>query len=288
MTTIQQLKAFGEEIGLTGSDLANFIKDQQTAEREEREKERIHQKLLAEAQATEAEKERQFQVYKASEAEKERQFELEKLKMETNKEAQTYARDVELERIALQVKKEAMEFDLSKLAAGNRQHDDNNIGVKPGIFGKVPRMPHFDEEHDFMDSYLSRFERFAESQKWKRDDWATYLSALLKGRALDVYARLPVDQANDYDHLKEALLKRYRLSAEGFKMRFRSSKPDTGETPLQFLTRLDNYLQRWIELAKVEQTYEGLKALIVQEQYLSVCSKELALFLKERTPTTIT
>jgi len=30
-------------------------------------------------------------------------------------------------------------------------------------FGKAPKMPYFDEKRDFMDSYLSRFERFSTS-----------------------------------------------------------------------------------------------------------------------------
>ena len=61
-----------------------------------------------------------------------------------------------------------------------------------------------------------------------------------------------------------------------------------GETPSQFLTRLDNYLERWIELAKVTKSYEGLKTLIVQEQYLSTCPKEMAMHLKERRLETLT
>jgi len=148
--------------------------------------------------------------------------------------------------------------------------DEGSIGR---AVGKAPKMPYFDKERDFMDSYLGRFERFSEIQKWKREHWAMYLSALLKGRALDVYSRMPPDQANDYDGLKAALLKRYLLSADGFKKRFRSAKPEAGETPSQFLTKIDNYLERWIELAKVTKSYEGLKTLIVQEQYLSTCPK---------------
>ena len=31
--------------------------------------------------------------------------------------------------------------------------------------GKAPKMPYFDEKRDFMDSYLSRFERFATCQR---------------------------------------------------------------------------------------------------------------------------
>jgi len=37
-TTIQQLKEIGEAMGLTGLELATFIKEQQILEREEREK----------------------------------------------------------------------------------------------------------------------------------------------------------------------------------------------------------------------------------------------------------
>jgi len=153
--------------------------------------------------------------------------------------------------------------------------------------GKAPKMPYFDEERDFMDSYLGRFERFATCQRWNRADWALYLSALLKGRALDVYSILPAEQANNYDQLKAALLKRYQLSADGFKRRFRSAKPESGETPTQFLTRIGNYLQRWIELANAEKSFDGLKTLMIQEQYLSVCPKEMAMHLKEGKPKSI-
>ena len=66
-----------------------------------------------------------------------------------------------------------------------------------------------------MDSYLHRFKHYATAQLWK-EVWATHLSALLKGRALDVYALLPVEKALDYNELKKALLKRYELTEDGF------------------------------------------------------------------------
>jgi len=91
---------------------------------------------------------------------------------------------------------------------------------------------------------------------------------------------LPADQANNYGQLKASLLKRCQLSADGFKKRFRTAKPEFGETPTQFLTRIGNYLQRWIELAKTEKTFDGLKTLMIQEQYFSVCPKEMAMHLK--------
>ena len=41
-------------------------------------------------------------------------------------------------------------------------------------------------------------------------------------------------------------------------------------------------------MAKVTKSYEGLKTLIVQEQYLSTCPKEMAMHLKEGKPKTLT
>ena len=263
MTSLQKLKEFGESIGLKGEALHTFIKEQQAEERAAR---------VLEREKIENDKER---------AEKEKTLELEKLKLQ-----------IEQQKLEQQAKEKENEHELKRLKLDKQRYcgDDDDDSSRPALlFGKtkMPKMPFFDENIDCMDSYLNRFERFADAQGWKEDSLAMCLSALLRGKALDVYSRLPPDQANDYDSLKQALLKRYQLSEDGFKRKFRTAKPDVGEPPAQFLTRLASYLQRWVELAKVEQTFEGLAALIIREQYLSVCPQDLALFLKERMPTDI-
>ena len=49
-----------------------------------------------------------------------------------------------------------------------------------------PKLPYFDESKYKMDTYLIRLEKYATANEWKKSNWATYLSKLLKGRALDV------------------------------------------------------------------------------------------------------
>ena len=56
---------------------------------------------------------------------------------------------------------------------------------------------------------VEQFERFATAQAWKKDIWATNLSTLLTGKALDVYSRIPSADALNYTKLKQALLKAY-------------------------------------------------------------------------------
>ena len=109
---------------------------------------------------------------------------------------------------------------------------------------KAPKLPSFVDGKDDLDAYLQRFERFATTAKWEKTGWASKLSALLSGRALKVYSRLSEEAAQDYDRVKLALMKRYDLTEDGYRRKFRASKPEVDESPEQFIVRLDRYLLR--------------------------------------------
>jgi len=47
-----------------------------------------------------------------------------------------------------------------------------------------------------------------------------------------------VKDAQDYEILKVALLKRFNLTDEGFKQKFKSARPEIGEAPTQFIHRV--------------------------------------------------
>ena len=56
-----------------------------------------------------------------------------------------------------------------------------------------------------------------------------------------MYTRMCDGDANDYDKLQKALLTRYSFTEDGYRKRFREVKPETEETPDQFVIRLKNY-----------------------------------------------
>ena len=60
------------------------------------------------------------------------------------------------------------------------------------------------------------------------------MSKLLKGKALDVYALMPVEEALNYDMLKAALLKRYELTEEGL----REGIKDVDPIPVKLFSNL--------------------------------------------------
>ena len=109
----------------------------------------------------------------------------------------------------------------------------------------------------------------------------------MSGRALEVYSRLSEDAAKDYDRVKIALTKRYDLTEDGYRRKFRASKPEVDESPEQFIVRLDRYLLRWLELSNTARSFDGLKDLIVKEQFIDSCPKDLAIHLRERAPETL-
>ena len=251
---MEHIKTFidlGKGMGLTGTDLADFVDKRESAMRDsEREKQTIERDERAKGRA---------------ERMKDKEF-------------------IELEKQArLRIELAEKEIELAKINASKDDSKFKSLDVK----AKLPKLPAFSEGKDDIDSFLKRFERFAINAKWHKEEWATNLSALLQGKALDVYSRLSAADAQDYDKLCDNLLRRYQLTEEGFRQKFRISKPEIEETAGQFVVRLSNYLDRWMELGDIDKNYASLRDMMLREQFLTVSNRGLVLFLKERKVKTI-
>ena len=283
---IEKLQALGTGLGYEGEELREFIRDQQALMRDERNAERDERN--AERQRQKEEREHQLALESArldkERAEFEKDREIERARLE---------RDKEIEQARLEKDRERERFDKEiRMLTLEHAHELETLQIKgkdagiqsTSIISKAPKLSPFNESHDQMDAYLNRFERYATTMKWDKAAWALHLSALLKGNALNVYSLLPEEKANDFSELKSALLKRFDMTEEGFKNRFRNGKPEPGETFSQFMVRLSGYLNRWIEMSGVDKSFEGLCDLIAREQFIKVCNHDLALFLKERIP----
>ena len=92
------------------------------------------------------------------------------------------------------------------------------------------------------------------------------------------------EQARDYDKLQKALLQRYDFTEQGYRERFRGAKPEGQESPSQFIARISNYFDRWVELAGGDKTFKGASKLVMREQFTNSCPKDVSVFLKEMSP----
>ncbi|XP_070394422.1 uncharacterized protein [Dermacentor albipictus] len=257
MANTRDLLALAERMGLEVAELRGWLNEQEAREREERaaEREAKKQELVLE--------ERNLQLrLKVAEAEGNR--------------GETSQRQLELEERTLQLRLQMAATDAARTA------DRGPGGSAPFSVNPHSLMPGFNESRDDLDAYLKRFESVATGQEWPRDKWATALSLCLSGEALKVFGRLSPEDSLDYDKAMLALLQRFRFTAEGYREKFRQSKPQDGETAKQYATRLLSFFDRWVEMSKTEKEYLALRNLVVTEQFLNNCHHRLGLFLREK------
>ena len=263
--------SLARELGYEGQELRDYLKRQQDLEREERLAQREYEREKREAEQKEKDREQ-----------KDKDQELEKLRIEAEKlkiEAARKDKEMEMEK-EIALKKIEAEVELKKIEAETTSHPWGP--KKKSSNPRSPKLPYFDEHTDKMDSYVTRFESYALSNKWDPSMWASYLSALLKGRALEVFVRLSRDDQSDYGQIKEALLTNFDLTERSFRKKFRDCRPEKAETFRQFSGRLASYLDKWLGLAKVEKTYEAVCDFLARDQFLDCCSHELYLYLKPK------
>ena len=152
-------------------------------------------KLLAEREAEEKRAEREAE-------EKRDEREAEERKLLAKCEAEEKKAAMELEQLKLEL--EAKRLETAARPAGIAEE----VVRRSARIARSPELPAFVDGRDDLDNYLLQFERYATVAGWEKEAWATQLSPLLTGRALEVYSRLSQDEAMDYERLKLASLKR--------------------------------------------------------------------------------
>ena len=116
------------------------------------------------------------------------QEELARLKSEHEKDKEIELARLHFEHIRLKMEQE---LELTRIDSQERQAKQDSyakftcelelgkLGVEKAAHVGNPKLPYFEENKDKMDSYLSRFEKYAVANKWNRSIWVAYLSALL-------------------------------------------------------------------------------------------------------------
>ena len=264
MDELAKLITLGERLGYKDDTLRTFVKEEQ----EKTEKKR-KQDEERETRANErAERQKEDEEKKRKE---ENELEEKRMQYEEKKRKEEMEHELKLKQMEMEIAKERMQMQ-----------DERSESRAHGFSAKAPRLPPFDEKRDDMDSYLSRFERYADAQKWPLESWTINLAALLTGKALDTYCRISAEDAKKYETVKDALLTRFQLTEEGFRKKLKESKAEMGETAGQFMTRLERYLDRWIELSGTDKNYNGLRQLLANTYFLDACHRELTTSLLER------
>ena len=155
----QSILQVGKEIGLTGQELQDYVKEQvKLKQEEEREQRALERDRLRQADA-----DRELENVKIESAEA---LEKEKLRLAGE---ERLAKD-KLETEKLKLEQERLQLEREKTEA-KMKNDEEMTGVK----GKN-KLQAFNEETTKFDAFLNRFENYATARKWKKTEWALQLS----------------------------------------------------------------------------------------------------------------
>ena len=157
------------------------------------------------------------------------------------------------------------------------------IDAAPGSRGgraELMKIPTLTENED-VEAYLTTFERIMTIQRVEEALWIPWLAPQLTGKAQQAFAALTADDSRVYKKVKEAILRRYDINEETYRLRFRTAEPKEGETPVEFTRRLHDTCDRWL---KECDTREKVVDAIVKEQLLESLTEDARIFVKERKP----
>ncbi|GFW83048.1 retrovirus-related Pol polyprotein from transposon opus [Trichonephila clavipes] len=90
----------------------------------------------------------------------------------------------------------------------------------------------------------------------------------------NLIAREPEEKANHYEHIKGMLLKRFKLSPEAFKVKFKRHCKSAENTWRDFGFELVNYFNEWISGLKIYD-FDSLKQLFIVEQMKEQVSRDI-------------
>lgn len=147
------------------------------------------------------------------------------------------------------------------------------------------KLPKFTEGQD-PDVFLRSFERLATLHKWQKSEWPIRIVPLLSGKALEAYSRLSDMDSGNYDKIKDAILKRYELTAEAYRSKFRGAVQEKEESFKEFKVRVEGFFKHWCVREDIGEDYDELYDMVLREQLLNGCSKELKLWVNEHRPKT--
>ncbi|GFY19070.1 homeotic protein female sterile [Trichonephila clavipes] len=125
-------------------------------------------------------------------------------------------------------------------------------------------IPRFDLKED-ISLYLKLFERQARRLNINQENWVSHLLGLLPKEVSHIIAREPDDKANSYEHVKDLLLKRLKLTPEKFRQLFVTHQKAPERTWIDFYHELTTYFNGWIDGLKID-TFDKLSDPIITDQ----------------------
>ena len=135
---------------------------------------------------------------------------------------------------------------------------------------------------DDVEAYLMTFKQLMRLGQID-EMWMLRLAPQRTGKAQQAYAMLSAGDTTDYSKVKEAILRRYDISEETYRQRFRGERRKAEEAYVELSARLRDLAGKWMA---VGHTVEEVLEKLVVEQLVNTMPAELRIWVAERKPKT--
>lgn len=205
---------------------------------------------------------------------------------EKEREREQKEREREYEREERQKEREHVER-LEQLKRATDQQQQTDTGPRQFRVDTAAKMlPKLASEQE-IETYLITFEKIATINKWPKEQWSAVLQTQLRGKALKVFAEMPILQSTNFETLSTALLAAYELCPEVYRKKFRTSNKQTNDSYTDFAFKLTVQFKRWLQGLGAYDKLEELRQVFLMEQFMETLPTDTKLWLLDRKPKTL-
>ena len=173
------------------------------------------------------------------------------------------------------LEKEKIVHERAKLALAERGQEEKARFDVNKCFSLVPR---FDSGK--VESFFEMFEKIARQREWPQNQWVTLIQSSLTGKAQEAYLALSPQDSEDYDKVRQAVLKVFELVPEAYRQQFRSERPRPGQTYMDFARQQEAAFDKWVRASEVYGVQQ-LRELMILEQFKQGLPKTIQVHLND-------
>jgi len=144
-------------------------------------------------------------------------------------------------------------------------------------------LPKMSADDDVL-NFFHTFERAMLLNKVDKVEWPRYLPAQLNSKANKVLSSLSLQECENYDACKSAVLGYHQLGAASYLKAFRTQKRTNGESYKMFRNRLKEYFRYYAEAKNLED-FDTLADAMLGEQFLESLPADVRQFVLSKQPT---
>jgi len=134
-------------------------------------------------------------------------------------------------------------------------------------------------------TFFHAYEKCLLLQKVDKSRWGKWLPACLNAKASKVFMSLTVEQCEDYDVVKKAVLDNFRMTSKKYLENFRSMRRSGQDSYSMFVNKLGE-MHKYYTDSKEIKTFDELVQQDILEQFLTSLPPAVKQFVEGREPKT--